>query len=204
MARYLGPVCKLSRREGLDLLHKLKPIESKCRLDRQPGQHAAPTRRPTDYALQLREKQKMKRMYCLLERQFRRYYHEAVRRRGSTGDNLWMILESRLDNIVYRMGFGGTRKEARQLVSHKAVQVNGRTVNVASKAVRIGDVVSINEPARAQSRIQSALKYAAEVGFSDWVEMDVEKQSGVFKRLPERNELSSDVNESLVIELYSK
>ena len=205
MARYRGPVCKLSRREGMDLAHKIKPMtDGKCNLERQPGQHAASQRRPTNYALQLREKQKMKRMYCLLEKQFRRCYHEAVRRRGSTGDNIWMILESRLDNIVYRMGFGGTRKEARQLVSHKAIQVNGRTVNVASKSVRVGDVISINEKAMKQLRIQDALKRAEENGFQEWVEMSVEKKSGVFKRLPERSELSADINESLVIELYSK
>lgn len=204
MARYRGPVCKLSRREGLDLLHKIKPIEGKCHLDRQPGQHAAPSRRPTDYALQLREKQKMKRMYCLLERQFRNLYHKAVRRKGSTGDNLWMLLESRLDNIVYRMGFGGTRSEARQLVSHKAIKVNDRVVNVPSSHVRVGDVVSVGGNGQSQLRVASALKYAEEVGFPDWVETDVGKKSGVLKRLPERSELSPDVNESLVIELYSK
>lgn len=206
MARYTGPTCRLSRREGTDLLLKsrTRQLESKCQIDRQPGEHEARQRRPSDYAMQLREKQKLRRIYCVLERQFRNYYREAARRKGSAGENLLQLLESRLDNVVYRMGFGATRNEARQLVSHKSIQVNGKTVNVPSCQVHPGDAIAVREKSRKQDRIQMALDCAAQLGFPEWVEVDVEKRSGKFRRRPERGELPDDINESLVIELYSK
>jgi len=207
MARYRGPTCKLSRREGTDLLLKsrTRQIETKCNIDKPPGQHGvSQRRRPSDYALQLREKQKLRRMYCVLERQFRRYYFEAVRRKGATGENLLKLLESRLDNIVYRMGFGSTRNEARQLVSHKSITVNDRVVNIASYEVKPGDIIQVREKSRQQLRIQYALKCAEELGFPDWLTVDTEKKSGVFQRLPARSDLPDDINENLVIELYSK
>ncbi len=206
MARYIGPKCKLSRREGVDLGLKsaARPLESKCNLERVPGQHGARRPRISDYGVQLREKQKLRRIYGVLERQFRRYYQEAARRKGSTGENLLKLLETRLDNVVYRMGFGATRAEARQLVSHKAVLVNGKAVNVASYPVKAEDVVSVREKARSQVRIAQSLALAQARGFAEWVDVDVSKMSGVFKRVPDRGDLPADINESLVVELYSK
>jgi small subunit ribosomal protein S4 len=206
MARYLGPKCKLSRREGTDLLLKsrARPIESKCQIDKPPGEHGSRPKRLSDYAGQLREKQKLRRIYGVLERQFRRYYREATRGKGSTGERLLQLLECRLDNVVYRMGFGCTRTEARQLVSHRAVTVNGKTVNVPSYQVMPNDRVGIREHSRKQLRIQDALNVAEQVGFPEWVEVDAKKMEGVFKAVPERSELPSDINEQLVVELYSK
>lgn len=206
MARYIGPKCKLSRREGTDLFLKSarRSLESKCKIDTVPGQHGAKKNRLSGYGLQLREKQKIRRMYGVLERQFRRYFAEADRQRGSTGELLLQLLESRLDNIVYRMGFGSTRAEARQLVSHKAVAVNGQVVNIPSYQVRVGDVVSIREKAKKQVRIQEALNLAGQIGFPNWVSVDTTKMEGVFKARPDRSELTSDINEQLVVEFYSK
>lgn len=206
MARYIGPKCKLSRREGADLSLKsrARALDSKCKLDKAPGQHGDRRTRLSDYGLQLREKQKLRRIYGVLEKQFRNYYKEASRLKGSTGDNLLKLLECRLDNVVYRMGFATTRAEARQLVSHKAVLVNGRTVNIASYQVKATDVVSIREKARKQVRIQDALSQAEQYGFPEWVEVDSKKMEGVFKSIPERSDLPADINESLVVELYSK
>ena len=206
MARYIGPKCKLSRREGTDLFLKsiARPLESKCNMDRPPGQQNTRRMRMSDYGLQLREKQKLRRMYGILERQFRNYYKHAARIKGSTGENLLKLLESRLDNVVYRMGFGSTRAEARQLVSHKAVLVNGRAVNIPSYQVKPADVVAIREKSRNQVRIQNALQLAQSVGFADWVDVDTNKMSGTFKRVPDRGDLPAEINESLVVELYSK
>ncbi|MBI1732389.1 MAG: 30S ribosomal protein S4 [Gammaproteobacteria bacterium] len=206
MARFLGPKCKLSRREGTDLMLKsrARPLESKCQIDKAPGEHGARPKRLSGYAVQLREKQKLRRIYGLLERQFRRYYREAARRRGSTGQNLMQLLECRLDNVVYRMGFGSTRNEARQLVSHRAVLVNGRNVNVPSYQVQPSDRVAIREKSRKQLRIQDALNVAEQFGFPEWVDVDPKKMEGIFKSVPERSELPSDINEQLVVELYSK
>lgn len=206
MARYIGPKCKLSRREGVDLGLKsaARPLESKCNLERPPGQHGARRPRLSDYGLQLREKQKLRRIYGVLERQFLGYYKEAARRKGSTGENLLKLLECRLDNVVYRMGFGATRAEARQLVSHRAVLVNGQRINIASYQVNAEDVVAIREKSRTQTRIQYALQLAQNRGFVDWVDVDVNKMSGIFKRVPDRIDLPADINESLVVELYSK
>ncbi len=206
MARYIGPKCKLSRREGMDLGLKssARPLESKCNIERPPGQHGARRPRLSDYGVQLREKQKLRRIYGVLERQFSNYYKEAARRKGSTGENLLKLLESRLDNVVYRMGFGATRAEARQLVSHRAVLVNGRCVNIPSYQVKAEDVVSIRERSRNQTRIQYSLQLAQSGGFVEWVDVDVNKMTGTFKRVPDRGDLPSDINESLVVELYSK
>ena len=206
MARYIGPKCKLSRREGTDLFLKSarRSLESKCKIDTVPGQHGAKKNRLSGYGLQLREKQKIRRMYGVLERQFRRYFAEADRQRGSTGELLLQLLESRLDNIVYRMGFGSTRAEARQLVSHKAVAVNGQVVNIPSYQVRVGDVVSIREKAKKQVRIQEDLNLAGQIGFPNWVSVDTTRMEGVFKARPDRSELTSDINEQLVVEFYSK
>ncbi len=206
MARYLGPKCKLSRREGMDLLLKsqARPIESKCRIDKVPGIQSSRPGRMSGYALQLREKQKLRRIYGVLEKQFRRYYKEAARRKGSTGENLLKILESRLDNVVYRMSFGATRNEARQLVSHKSVLVNGETVNISSYQVRPSDTIAIREKSRKQLRIQGALSFAEQRGFPDWVDVNIKNMEGVFKSIPERSELPPDINEQLVVELYSK
>ena len=207
MARYLGPKCKLSRREGTDLFLKsgIKPLEAKCKHETLPGSTQGQRRsRLSDYGLQLREKQKLRRMYGVLERQFRNYYKKAARLKGSTGGNLLRLLEGRLDNTVYRMGFASTRAEARQLVSHKAVLVNEKLVNIASYQVSAGDTVEIREKARAQSRIKSALDIATQVGFPDWIEVDEKKMSGVLKSLPEREDILPDINENLVVELYSK
>jgi len=206
VARYLGPKCKLSRREGVDLFLKsaARPLESKCNLERLPGQHGARRPRLSDYGLQLREKQKLRRIYGVLERQFLNYYKEAARRKGSTGENLLKLLECRLDNVVYRMGFGGTRAEARQLVSHQAILVNDQRVNIPSYQVKPEDVVAIREKSRTQTRIQYALQLAQGQGFVDWVEVDANKMRGIFKRVPDRSDLPPDINESLVVELYSK
>lgn len=206
MARYIGPKCRLARREGVDLELKsgVRPLESKCNMSAAAGQHGARRGRLSDYGAQLREKQKLKRIYGVLERQFRNYYKKAAQQKGATGENLLQILEQRLDNVVYRMGFGATRAEARQLVSHGAIEVNGQRVTIASYQVQALDVVSVREKSRTQVRIQSALEIAAQRGFVDWIEVDTAKMTGQFKRVPERIDLSADINESLVVELYSK
>lgn len=206
MARYIGPKCKLSRREGTDLFLKsgVRPLESKCKAEVPPGQHGQRRGRLSDYGVQLREKQKVRRIYGVLEKQFRNYYKAADRKKGATGANLLQLLESRLDNVVYRMGFGSTRAEARQLVSHKAVLVNGKVVNIPSYQVVPGDVVAVREKAKNQLRISAALEIAAQRGFSAWVEVDATKKEGVFKALPERSDLAADINENLIVELYSK
>ncbi|WP_062268048.1 30S ribosomal protein S4 [Endozoicomonas arenosclerae] len=206
MARYIGPKCKLSRREGTDLFLKsgVRPLESKCKAEIPPGQHGQRRGRLSDYGVQLREKQKVRRIYGVLEKQFRNYYKAADRKKGATGSNLLQLLEARLDNVVYRMGFGSTRAEARQLVSHKAILVNGKAVNIPSYQVQPGDVVAIREKAKNQLRINAALELAAQRGFSTWVEVDSSKKEGTFKVLPERSDLSADINENLIVELYSK
>ena len=206
MARYLGPKLKLARREGTDLFLKsgVRPLDSKCRADVPPGQHGARRVRLTDYAVQLREKQKVRRLYGVLEKQFRNYYKKADKQKGATGENLLMLLESRLDNVVYRIGYGSTRAESRQLVSHKAVTVNGKQVNVASYQVQPGDVVSIAEKSKSQLRIKSALELAVQRSPVEWVEVDAAKMEGTYKRLPDRAELPAEINESLIVELYSK
>jgi small subunit ribosomal protein S4 len=207
MARYTGPKCKLSRREGTDLFLKSarKAFSDKCKSEVAPGQHGLKSgQRLSDYGKQLREKQKVRRMYGVLERQFRRYYAEAVRRKGNTGENLLHLLETRLDNVVYRMGYGSTRAEARQLVGHKAIEVNGKTVNIASAQIKPGDVVSVREKSRGQLRIKDAVSLAEQAGFPSWVQVDTAKMTGTFKALPDRSEIAQDVNESLVVELYSR
>jgi small subunit ribosomal protein S4 len=206
MARYLGPKCKLSRREGTDLFLKssVRPLESKCRIESQPGQHGAKRNRLSDYGIQLREKQKLRRMYGVLERQFRRYYQEASRGKGATGQTLLQILECRLDNVVYRMGFAATRAEARQLVGHKAIEVNGKVVNIPSYSVKADDLIAVRERAKKQLRIQAAMGIAKQVGLPEWVEVDEQKMSGKFKAVPERTDILPDINENLVVELYSK
>ncbi|UYM13917.1 30S ribosomal protein S4 [Endozoicomonas euniceicola] len=206
MARYIGPKCKLSRREGTDLFLKsgVRALESKCKAEIPPGQHGQRRGRLSDYGVQLREKQKVRRIYGVLEKQFRNYYKDADRLKGATGSNLLQLLESRLDNVVYRMGFGSTRAEARQLVSHKAILVNGKTVNIPSYKVVPGDVIAIREKSRNQLRINAALELAAQRGFSTWVEVDAKKKEGTFKVLPERSDLAADINENLIVELYSK
>jgi small subunit ribosomal protein S4 len=206
MGRYLGPKCKLSRREGTDLYLKsgARPIESKCNMERQPGQVVVKRGRLSGYGLQLREKQKLRRIYGVLERQFRNYYAKASKGKGSTGETLLQLLECRLDNVAYRMGFGSTRSEARQLVSHKAVLVNGRIVNIASYQVSPNDEIAITEKSKKQVRINDAMALAQQRGIPDWIDVDSKKMSGIFKRLPERSDLPSEINESLVVELYSK
>ena len=206
MARYLGPKCKLSRREGTDLFLKsgVRPLESKCRLEVPPGGAAQRRPRLSDYGLQLREKQKLRRMYGVLEKQFRNYYKKAAQRKGSTGENLLNLLEGRLDNVVYRMGFASTRAEARQLVSHKSIEVNGKVVNVPSAQVKAGDSIGIREKAKKQLRIQNAMEIASQVGLPEWVEVDAKKMAGVLKSLPDREDILPDINENLVVELYSK
>lgn len=206
MARYLGPKCKLSRREGTDLMLKsrARSIESKCQIDKLPGIQGTRPKRLSDYALQLREKQKLKRIYGILEKQFRGYYQEAARRKGSTGENLLRLLECRLDNVVYRMGFGVTRNEARQLVSHKSILVNGKTVNIPSYQLTPEDTVAIRDKSKKQLRIKDALNIAEQFGLPDWVLVDSNKMEGTFRSVPERSELPSEINEQLVVELYSK
>jgi small subunit ribosomal protein S4 len=207
MARHTGAKLKLSRREGTDLFLKSarRSLDSKCKADSKPGQHGRMSgSRQSDYGTQLREKQKVKRMYGVLERQFRRYFAEAERRRGNTGANLIALLESRLDNVVYRMGFGSTRAEARQLVSHRAIEVNGRVVNISSMLLSAGDQISVREAARKQTRVQDALNLAGQSGFPSWVDVDAQKMVGKFKALPDRGDVAQDVNESLVVELYSR
>lgn len=207
MARYLGPKAKLSRREGTDLFLKSarRSLSDKAKFDTKPGQHGRISgARTSDYGLQLREKQKVKRMYGVLEKQFRRYFAEAERRQGNTGVNLLSLLESRLDNVVYRMGFGSTRAEARQLVSHCAVLVDGQPVNIPSFLVKSGSVVSIREQSKKQVRVQEALQLAAQVGFPSWVGVNADKVEGVFKNAPDRDEFGADINESLIVELYSR
>ena len=207
MARYLGPKAKLSRREGTDLLLKSarRAISDKAKFDSKPGQHGRTSgQRTSDFGLQLREKQKVKRMYGVLERQFRRYFAEADRRRGNTGNNLLSLLESRLDNVVFRMGFASTRAEARQLVSHKAIQVNGQGVNIPSFLVKTGDVVAVREKSKNQNRVKEALELAKQIGFPAWVEVAADKAEGTFKKVPDRDEFGADINESLIVELYSR
>ncbi len=207
MARYLGPKLKLSRREGTDLFLKStrRSVDSKCKLDSKPGQHGRTSgARTSDYGTQLREKQKVKRMYGILERQFRRYFEEADRLKGNTGENLLKLLESRLDNVVYRMGFGSTRAEARQLVSHKAITLNGQAVNIPSIQVKAGDVVAIREKSKTQLRIKDSLQLLGQSGFPAWVSVDSTKMEGTFKQKPDRSDIAQDVNESMIVELYSR
>ncbi len=206
MARYLGPTCKLSRREGTDLFLKsgIRPLESKCRAEAAPGQHGQRRGRLSDYGVQLREKQKVRRIYGVLEKQFVNYYKEAARIKGNTGENLLTLIEQRLDNVVYRMGFGATRAESRQMVAHNAVQVNGKKVNIPSYKVLPGDEISIREKSKNQLRIQNALSLAAQRGAVEWVEVDPSKMTAIFKRTPDRSELPSEINENLIVELYSK
>jgi len=207
LARYTGPKCKLSRREGTDLFLKSarRSLDSKCKLESKPGQHGRISgSRTSDFGLQLREKQKLKRMYGVLEKQFRKYFAEAERRRGNTGETLIQLLESRLDNVVYRMGFGSTRAEARQLVNHRAIELNGHTADIASMLVKAGDVVAVREKAKNQIRIKESLELATGNGLPQWVEVDASKLSGVFKQAPDRQDVAHDVNESMVVELYSR
>ena len=206
MARYIGPKLKLSRREGTDLFLKsgVRAIDSKCKIDTAPGQHGARKARLSDYGVQLREKQKVRRIYGVLEKQFRNYYRDAARQKGNTGENLLQLLEGRLDNVVYRMGFGATRAESRQLVSHKAIMVNGRVVNIPSFQVSPEDVICVREKAKKQARIKGSLEVAGQREKPTGVEVDAAKMEGAFKRLPERSDLSADINEQLIVELYSK
>jgi small subunit ribosomal protein S4 len=207
MARYRGPTCKLARREGTDLFLKsgIKPLETKCKLETPPGtKQAARKGRLSDYGVQLREKQKLRRMYGVLERQFRNTYHKAAKMKGSTGENLLKLLEGRLDNVVYRMGFASTRAEARQLVSHKAMLVNGQSVNIPSYLIKVGDVISVRDKSKKQVRIAEALELAAQVGFPAWIETNKDKAEGTFKKVPDRDEFAADINESLIVELYSR
>lgn len=209
MARYIGPTCKLARREGADLSLKspARALDSKCKLEQKPGQHGAAAKRGklSDYAVQLREKQKVKRIYGLLERQFRNYYKKASNKKGNTGENLLQLLETRLDNVVYRMGFAVTRPSARQLVSHNAVTVNGKAVNLPSYQVKPGDAVALTERGQRQLRVQEALTLAQDMDLTPhWVEVDAKKFSGLFKAVPDRSDLPSDINEALIVELYSK
>jgi len=206
MARYLGPKCKLARREGTDLFLKsgVRSLESKCKVETSPGQHGLRRGRLSDYGVQLREKQKVRRMYGILERQFSGYYKEAARQKGATGENLLQLLESRLDNVVYRMGFGSTRSESRQLVVHKSILVNGDVVNVPSYQVSPGDVVAIRSKAKEQLRIKAALDLASQRTPVEWIQVNTEKMEGQFNRKPDRGDLSPDINENLIVELYSK
>ena len=206
MARYLGPKLKLSRREGTDLFLKsgVRAIDTKCKIETIPGQHCARRGRLSDYGIQLREKQKVRRIYGVLEKQFRNYYTEAARIKGNTGENLLQLLEKRLDNVVYRMGYASTRAEARQLVSHKAIVVNGQVVNIPSFTVKAEDVVSIREKSKTQARIVAALELADQREKPLWIEVDNKKMEGVFKRVPDRSDLSAEINEQLIVELYSK
>ena len=206
MARYTGPKCKLSRREGTDLFLKSarRSLDTKCKLDSRPGQHGAKSTRISEYGTQLREKQKIRRMYGVLERQFRNYFDKAITKRGATGEVLLQMLESRLDNVVYRMGFASTRAEARQLVSHQAVMVNDKVVNISSYQVKTGDKVTLRDKAKKQLRVQDALKLAESVGLPAWVQVDASKFEGVFKALPDRDQFGADIKEALIVELYSR
>jgi small subunit ribosomal protein S4 len=207
VARYLGPKAKLSRREGTDLFLKSarRAIGDKSKFETKPGQHGRTSgSRTSDFGLQLREKQKVKRMYGVLERQFRRYFAEAERLRGNTGANLMILLESRLDNVVYRMGFGSTRAEARQLVSHQGITVNGKVVDIASYLVKAGDTVAVREKAKKQLRVADALKLAGSIGLPDWVQVDAAKMEGVFKKTPDRDQFGAEIKEALIVELYSR
>ena len=207
MARYTGPKCKLSRREGTDLFLKSarRSLDSKCKLDSKPGQHGRTSgARTSDYGLQLREKQKLKRMYGVLEKQFRKYFAEAERRRGNTGETLIQLLESRLDNVVYRMGFGSTSAEARQLVSHRAIELNGHTADIPSMLVKAGDIIAAREKSKTQARIKESIDLATSIGLPQWVEVDTGKLTGTFKSAPDRADVARDVNESMVVELYSR
>ena len=206
MARYIGPKCKLSRREGTDLglKSRVRALDSKCNMEKVPGQHGERRSRLSDYGLQLREKQKVRRIYGVMERQFRNYYKKAASTKGATGENLLQLLERRLDNVVYRMGFGATRAEARQLVSHKAIEVNGAPVNIPSFQVSPEDVVTVREKARNQVRIQNSIAIAEQYGFPEWMEVDTKGMSGVFKRSPDRVDLPAEITEQLIVELYSK
>jgi small subunit ribosomal protein S4 len=206
VAKYTGPKCKLSRREGVDLELKsaLRPLDSKCKLDQIPGQHGARRTRLSDYALQLREKQKLRRIYGILEKQFRNYYKAAASQKGSTGENLLSLLETRLDNVVYRSGFGATRAEARQLVNHKAIMVNNKVVNIPSYRVKPNDVITVREKAKKQTRITDSINLAKTRGIAEWISLDENKLEATFKNVPERTDLPPDINEQLVVELYSK
>jgi small subunit ribosomal protein S4 len=206
MARYVGPTCKLARLEGVDLglKSRARALETKCNMEKVPGQSMDRRRRLSDYGIQLREKQKVRRMYGVMEKQFRGYYKEAARRKGATGENLLQLLERRLDTVVYRMGFGSTRAEARQLVSHKGVLVNGKVVSIPSYSVAPEDEIEVREKAKKQVRVQNAMALAEQYGFADWVEVDTKAAKGVFKRIPDRADLPADINESLIVELYSK
>lgn len=208
MARYLGPTCKLARREGVDLSLKspARSLDSKCKLEQPPGQHGAGRRqRMSDYALQLREKQKVRRMYGVLEKQFRNYYKKAAQQKGATGENLLRLLEGRLDNIVYRMGFAVTRAQARQMVSHRLVEVNGEVLNIPSAQLNAGDKVAVREKARKHLRVQEAATVARELDMvASWCESDLDKFEGTLKALPDRDDLPPDINENLIVELYSK
>lgn len=206
MARYLGPRCKLSRREKMDLslTSGVRPLDTKCKLDTAPGQHGARRGRETEHGIQLREKQKVRRIYGILERQFKNYFKKATRLKGSTGENLLNLLERRLDNVVYRMGFGSTRAESRQLVSHRGIIVNGKVVNIPSYLLSPGDIVSVREGAKTQLRIQSALTLSQARPSCDWLEVDISNFTGTFKSTPDRDRLPPDINEQLIVELYSK
>ena len=206
MARYLGPTCKLSRREGTDLFLKsgVRPLESKCRSESAPGQHGQRRGRLSDYGVQLREKQKVRRIYGVLEKQFRNYYRDAASQKGNTGENLLTLLEKRLDNVVYRMGFGATRAESRQLVAHNSILVNGQKVNIASFRVQEGDTVGLREKSKKQLRVQTALQLAAQRGEVEWMQVDSNKMEGTFTRNPDRSDLPAEINENLIVELYSK
>ena len=206
MARYIGPKCKLSRREGTDLFLKsgVRALESKCHAESAPGQHGARRGRLSDYGVQLREKQKVRRIYGVLEKQFSNYYKAAARIKGNTGENLLTLLESRLDNVVYRMGFGSTRAESRQLVAHNSILVNGQKVNIPSFRVQEGDMVGLREKSKAQLRVQTALQLASQRGEVEWVSVDTNKMEGTFTRNPDRSDLPSEINENLIVELYSK
>jgi len=206
MARYTGPTCKQARREGVDLSLKsrARSIDTKCNLEKAPGQAGDRRRRVSDYGVQLREKQKVRRIYGIMEKQFRNYYSLAASQKGATGENLLRLLERRLDNVVFRMGFGSTRSEARQLVNHKGVMVNGKTLNIPSYQVQEADVISLREKAQKQVRVQNALALAEQYGFADWINVDTKSLKGVFSRIPDRSDLPADINESLIVELYSK
>ena len=207
MARYTGPTCKLSRREGVDLMLKSRGgrgIEDKCNMEKKPGTQSERRSRTTDYGLQLREKQKLRRIYGVLEKQFRNYYKLAARKKGSTGENILIFLESRLDNVVYRMGFSSTRAEARQIVGHKCIEVNGKVVSIPSYHVSASDIINVCKRSQQQLRIKDALQIADQIGIPEWLEVDIKEMRGVFKETPTRDELPSEINESLVVELYSK